>query len=230
MRLQVPFNILLILLILFLSHQTSPQIHIKKFNKKLNRLYLILFVPVFMSSFLFTDNSFPQEVTGKIEGRIVDENGSAIIGVVISASSSSLQGTRTTQTNKDGFYRCILLPPGFYTLKFSHVSYKPITIDNVQVRLGKTSSIGELIMIENPYELEEILVKDSRSLIDPGSTAIGGNFSKNEIEPLPLQRDYQYIPLLLPQINTSFYGDKFSSTGASGIENRYLIDGIEVNS
>ena len=208
----------------FRSYKTSPRNYIIKFKRTFNRFFLISLI----SFFILPVELFAQEVSGKIEGRIVDENGSAVNSVLITASSSTLQGIRTTQTNNDGFYRFIILPPGFYTLKFTHVSYKPITIDNIQVRLGKTSSIGELILIENPYELEEILVKESRSLIDPGSTAIGGNFTKNEIEPLPLQRDYQYIPLLLPQINNSYYGDKFSSTGATGIENRYLIDGIEV--
>jgi hypothetical protein len=224
MRIQVPFNILLVFLLLFLSHQTFPLIYIQKINKTSNRLFLLLLLSVFISSF----ETFAQEITGKIEGRIVDENGSAIIGVVVMVSSLNLQGTRTTETNTDGSYRFILLPPGFYIIKFSHVSYKPVTIDSIQVRLGRTSEVGDFVMTEKAYELEEVLVRDIRSLLDPNSTVIGGNFTKNEIEPIPLQRDYQFIPLLLPQINTSYYGDKFSSAGATGIENRYLIDGIEV--
>ena len=218
------FCTLLAFLILFLSHQTFPRNHIKGVKKKPYQLFFVLLFSFFILSF----NLFAQEVTGEIEGRIIDENGSAIPGVLIDVSSPSLQGTRITQTTKEGFYRFLLLPPGFYTLKFSHISYKPVTIDSIQVRLGRTSEVGDLVMTEKPYELEEVLVRDSRSLLDPNSTATGGNFTKNEIESLPLQRDYKYIPLLLPQINVSFYGDKFSSAGATGIENRYLIDGVEV--
>ncbi len=213
-----------VVLSLFLSNRTFPRIHLKKMNKTSNRHFLILL----LSFFILPLELSAQEITGKIEGRIIDKNGSAVPDALINISSPGLQGTRSTQSNSDGLYRFILLPPGFYKLKFSHISYKPVTIDNIQVRLGKTSSIGDLMMIEKPYELEEILIRDSRNLIDPNSTVVGGNFTKNEIEALPLQRDYQFISLLLPQINISYYGDKFSSSGATGIENRYLIDGIEV--
>jgi hypothetical protein len=224
MRVQVRFYTLLFILIIFLSHQTIPKFYIKILNKASNRNFFILLLSFFILSLELST----QEITGEIEGRIIDKNSSAVPGVLINVSSPGLQGTRSTESNSDGLYRFILLPPGFYTLKFSHISYKPVTIDNIQLRLGKTSSIGDLMMIDKPYELEEILIRDSRNLIDPNSTVVGGNFTKNEIEALPLQRDYQFIPLLLPQINTSYYGDKFSSAGATGIENRYLIDGIEV--
>jgi len=185
---------------------------------------LILLLTLFVIPF----KSVAQNVTGTIEGKIIDDSGSKITGVTININSSVLQGDRTTQTNEDGFFRLILLPPGFYKLEITHISYRPIHIDSVEVRLGKTTNLGKIELVDKPYELDEIIVKDRKNLIDPTSTVSGGNFTKNEIEPLPLQRDYQYIPLLLPQINTSYYGDKFSSAGATGIENRYLIDGIEV--
>ncbi len=224
MRDPTRYCILFSLIALFVSRQTFPRIYFKKIKKKLNQLLLISLLSIFIMPLKL----FAQEVTGKIEGRIVDENGSAISGVLVNVSSSNLQGTRTTETNTDGLFTLILLPPGFYTLKFSHISYKPVTIDNIQVRLGRTSEIGDLVMTENPYVLEEVLIRDSRNLIDPNSTVTGGNFTKEEIDPLPLQRNYQYIPLLLPQINPSYYGDRFSSAGATGIENRYLIDGVDV--
>lgn len=167
-------------------------------------------------------------MTGKIEGLIVDEKGASIPDVVILVSSPVLQGMRTTQTDASGFFRFILLPTGLYTAKITHVAFRPVTIDNIQVRLGNTAFLDSIVLTANPYELKEIVIRNKRNLIDPNSTVSGGNFTKNEIETLPLQRNYRYIPLLLPQINISYYGDKFSNSGATGIENRYLIDGVEV--
>ncbi len=163
-----------------------------------------------------------------MEGRIVDENRSAVPGVVISITSPSLQGARTIQSNQNGYFRFIFLPPDFYTLKASHISYRPVTIDSIQVRLGSTTYLNDLSFIEEPYELDEIIVNDKRNLIDPNSTVTGGNFTMNEIESLPLERNSYFVPLLLPRVNISYYGDEFSYSGATGRENRYLIDGMDV--
>ena len=94
--------------------------------------------------------------------------------------------------------------------------------------MSKTTNLGKIELVDKPYEMEEIVVRDRRNLIDNTSTVTGGNFTREELEPLPLQRNSHYISLLLPQVNTSYYGDEFSYTGSTGLENRYLIDGIEV--
>jgi hypothetical protein len=190
----------------------------------LRRYFQTVFSIVISWQFVLT----AQDVTGRIEGRIVDESGSAIPGVEINVSSPNLPGTRFSQTNAEGYFRLILLPPGFYTAKITHIAYSPLTIDSIQVRLGRSTFTGEIVLEEKPYEMEEIIVEDRRNLIDNTSTVTGGNFTKDEIEPLPLQRNMQYIPLLLPQVNISYYGDEFSYSGATGRENRYLIDGVDV--
>lgn len=218
------FCTLLAFVILFLSYQTFPQSHIQKVKKKSKQIFLIVLSLIFIGQFDLS----AQDVTGRIEGRIVDERGSAIPGVVINISSPDLQGTRFTQTNAEGYFRLILLPPGFYTAKITHIAYRPVTIDSIQVRLGKTTFVSETILIEKPYELEEVVVQDRRNLIDPNSTVSGGNFTKDEIEVLPLQRNYQDIAALLPQVNTSYYGDGPAFSGSTGSDNRFFIDGIDV--
>ena len=223
MSVRVLFCCLFALLFSFLSYQRFSRFDIIN-KKKSNQFFIILL----FTFFILPIGLFAQVVTGKIEGRIRDENSFAVSNVVISVTSPVLQGQRSTQTDEKGYFILNLLPPGFYTANITHITYRPITIDSLQVILGKTTYLSDIVLIENPHELEKIIITENKILIDPTSTVAGGNFTKNEIEPLPLQRDYQYIPLLLPQINTSYYGDKFSSAGATGIENRYLIDGIEV--
>jgi hypothetical protein len=224
MRDPTRYYLVLFLLLLILPYQTSPQSHIQKVKIKSKQVFLILLSLIFIWQFDLS----AQEVTGKIVGRVKDKNGLAISSVLISVSSPDLQGIRSTQTDKDGSFTLVLLPPGFYTAKITHIAYRPVTIDSIQVRLGKTTYAGELVLEEKPYEMGEIIVKDRRILIDPNSTVSGGTFTKTEIENLPLQRNYQDIPLLLPQVNTSFYGDGNSYAGSTGSDNRFFIDGIDV--
>ncbi len=218
------YSVLLSVLRLFLSFKATPIYHIQKFNSRYQKI-----IPIFISIiFICQFELFAQVVTGKIEGRIRDVNGLSVSNVFISVTSTVLQGQRSTQTDDRGYFILNLLPPGFYTVNITRITYRSVTIDSLQVILGKTTYLSDIVLIENPYELDKIIITENKILIDPTSAVSGGNFTKNEIEPLPVQRNYQYIPLLLPQITQSFYQDRFSSAGTTGLENRYLIDGIEV--
>jgi hypothetical protein len=218
MRDPTRFNFLFSFLLLFVSIQASSQTHIQKAKKKSKQIFLILFSSIFIGHI----NLLAQEVTGKIEGRVKDKNGLAVSNIQVMVSSPDLQGIRSTQTDKEGSFSLILLPPGFYTVNLNHISYRSITIDSIQVRLGRATFTGELVLEEKPYEMEEIIVKDRRNLIDNTSTVTGGNFTKDEIEVLPLQRNYQDIAVLLPQVNTSYYGDGNSFSGSTGSDNSII--------
>ena len=99
----------------------SPDFYPNSYTEDTDEIHgnlLILFCLIFIKPI----NLSAQEVTGKIEGRIVDKNGLVIPGAVINLSSPSLQGTRASQSDEKGFFRIILLPPGFYTLEYhSHL-------------------------------------------------------------------------------------------------------------
>src|SRR5262245_36284130 len=56
--------------------------------------------------------------TGTISGHIVDDQGLAIPGATVSASSPSLQGVRTTTTSANGDYIIPFLPAGDYQVTF----------------------------------------------------------------------------------------------------------------
>jgi hypothetical protein len=172
-------------------------------------------------------NISAQEITGTLECRFLNEDDNPVVKVILEVTSPSLQGIRSAESNSDGYIRISLLPPGYYTANISHLSYSKITIDSIRIRLGKTNNLGRLKLESQPVEIQEVLVTDRRNLIDHTTTVTGANFSLQEIEPLPLQRNFQTIPLLLPQINSSFYGDDISYSGTTGLENRILIDGIE---
>lgn len=54
-----------------------------------------------------------------VRGRVVDDDGNPLAGVLVSASSSRLPGPMTTRTTPDGAYGLPSLPPGPYVIAFS---------------------------------------------------------------------------------------------------------------
>ena len=168
-----------------------------------------------------------QDITGNLECYVIDDDDNVITNVIMKVTSPSSQGTRSATSNNEGFIRISLLPPGYYTVNISHISYSIIAIDSIRIRLGKTNNLGRVKLRSQPVEIKEVIVTDKRNLIDHSTTVTGANLTNREIDPLPLERNFQRVPLLLPQINNSFYGDGISFGGTTGLENRILIDGIE---
>jgi len=169
-----------------------------------------------------------QETTGNLDGYLTDEAGDSVPFATVSVSSPSLQGTRQTMSTSTGYYGLFKLPPGEYSVTFSHVSYQEVTYTGIVVGLGRTTTLRDVQLKYKVYEVPEVVVAETKSLIDVTTTTIGANLTRQDFEVLPIERNYQNIPALLPQANESFLGDEVNFAGATGLENKYFIDGIDV--
>jgi len=168
-----------------------------------------------------------QEITGDLEGRLVDEDGQPVAFANVNVISPSLQGGRGVMSTSDGYFGIFKLPVGVYTVKISHVSYQQATYENVSVRLGRTTTIGIITLTSKTFEAEAIVVTEKKKLIDPNSMTIAINLSSEEFQELPVDRNYQEMPALLPHANASFRSDGVNFAGSQGQENRYFLDGVE---
>jgi len=177
--------------------------------------------------FLFSP-VWAQETTGNLEGRILDPKGQPVMGAEVSISSPVLQGIRQGATDPQGYFRFFSLPSGPYTVKIGHPDYQEMTFQDVFIRLGKTSTIGEIRLQTRFREAHEVVVVAEKPVIDIRSTTLGANLSSSQYELLPLQRNYRNLITLLPQANQSFLGDEANFAGATGLENKYFVDGTEV--
>ena len=65
--------------------------------------------------------------TGTITGHAEDAQGGRLPGVTVTASSPSLQGTRSGVTSTNGDYIIPFLPAGDYTVKFELSGFAPRT-------------------------------------------------------------------------------------------------------
>jgi len=202
------------------------------FNRHRNipgRLVMIKGSFLSLAFFLFFSTlGIAQDITGNIEGRIVDSVGTPLFGANISLKSESLQGLRGTSTGDEGYFRIFALPIGSYKVKISFVGYREITFENVQISLGKTTNLGQIRLEQRTYNLREVVVSGERFTVDPTSSTYGGNLNSKDFENLPVDRNYRGMISLLPQANTSYYGDEVNIGGATGFENKYFVDGVEV--
>ena len=73
--------------------------------------------------------------TGKISGRVVDENNQPLIGCNIIVKGTSYGAA----TNLAGEYFILNLPPGIYQISASMIGYGTITIEGTQVIVDLTA-------------------------------------------------------------------------------------------
>jgi hypothetical protein len=169
-----------------------------------------------------------QEVTGSLEGRVFDPEGKPVTDVDVTVQGTSLQGTRQSITDTAGYFHVAALPVGTYDVTLRHVAYHEASFHEVDVRLGKTTSLAEIRLQVRVLEMPPVVVYGERPLIDPTTTTTGGNLRKTVFENIPTERNYRSIITLLPQSNVSYLGDETNVNGATGQENMYYIDGMNV--
>lgn len=169
-----------------------------------------------------------QQITGNLEGQILDPKELPLPAVNIIVSGPHLQGTHGTTTDEKGYFRVLALPPGNYSLHISHVSHYDVTVNDVIVSLSKTTMVGDIKLTTRSLQMPEVIVYGEQSIIDPVSTTYGGNINSAYFQQLPVDRNYRNMSTLLPQANASYYGDEANIGGATGFENKYFVDGVEV--
>ena len=155
----------------------------------------LLLVPVFVVAFFASAQA--QDIRGHLQGRVVDSVGDPIETTEVIVRSTDLQGERSAISDRNGHFVLRWLPVGEYEVEFRRIGYESRIFEGVVVRLGRTATVGEVLLVETPIELEALVARAQRLLIDPESTAGGVNLTPDLFEILPVVGDYRtLIPLV----------------------------------
>jgi hypothetical protein len=170
-----------------------------------------------------------QETSGDIRGRLAGPSG-PVADAVITATSPDLLGSRRTLSASDGVFLFIGLPPGTYALRIQRIGYRPVIVEDVPVRLGRTTGLAAVELEPMTAQIEALTITAPRVSIDPVRTSMGATLDAADLATLPGDRDYRSLLAILPHVNTSYNGDPVNAGGATGLENMFFIDGVNVTS
>jgi outer membrane receptor for ferrienterochelin and colicin len=170
-------------------------------------------------------STYSQSVTGDLIGKILTTGGTPVEGANIVIRSESLQGTRGVTSQSNGAFAFVNLPVGLYSLSITHVAFRPLDVMGIRISLGSTFNTGPLLIEEGSTDLEEVVISDSGISY---RSEISERLAKDRLDNLPVERDFKSAITLLPQVNTSYFGDGLSINGATGAENMFYLNGINV--
>jgi hypothetical protein len=163
--------------------------------------------------------------TGAINGKVTDTQAAVLPGVTVEARSSVLPGPRVAVTAADGSYQLPALPPGDYTVTFTLDGMQTVT-RQLQVQLGEITAADVTMTIAGVSEA--VTVTAGSPMIDKTSAAITSGLSNDEIKSLPIGTQYRDLINLIPGVQYTQDQVRGPSAGASGQDNVYNFDGVNV--
>ncbi|MBI3941205.1 MAG: TonB-dependent receptor [Acidobacteria bacterium] len=178
-----------------------------------------------------------QSVTGTLTGVVRDESGGILAGARVGVKSVETGATREILSDDHGLYTARNLPPGEYVVLAELLGFKTTTRKGIQltvdaeVVVNLTLSVGELA--------EEVVVQSAAPLVETTTAAISGLVDSQQIRELPLNgRDFIQLSTLQQGVVAVRTGDsnqsrgfglKLSVGGARPSQNRFLLDGTDIN-
>jgi len=168
--------------------------------------------------------------TGTISGHVTSAEGEAMPGVTVTATSPSLQGTRSVTTNNNGDYTIPSLPPGEYQVSFQLEGFQEAQ-RSLKVSAAQQTKLDSDLQISGVSE--QIVVTGTYETISTTPQA-STTFERKFVANLPVERDMRNTVLLTPGVSDVGPGGNarlraITISGAQTYENLFLVNGVVVN-
>jgi hypothetical protein len=177
-----------------------------------------------------------QENSGLITGVVTDATGAGVPAATVSAITDLLPKGIETQSDAQGKYILPRLPIGIYSVTVTKPGFSKLVQRNIDVKLGSQIDFNPKLAVGAVAEVVE--VTDSAVSLDVTSSKTSTNISAATFDALPRGRNFHTLLAMAPGVRQepkngtatgAASGGGFQVDGASGAENAFLIDGVDVS-
>lgn len=167
-----------------------------------------------------------ETTTGSIAGRVVDQQNLAVPGATVTVLSP--QGPKTFTTDNDGRFYAPFLTPGTYEIKVDMSGFAPVDRKDVAVRLGQRVDLTLSLQLGGVSE--QVTVSQPSPVVDVSKTTVSTTLDSELLSALPVGRRFSDTLYLAPAVSSGGQvgAANPSIAGGSGLENNYIIDGVNV--
>ncbi|MBV9923490.1 MAG: TonB-dependent receptor [Acidobacteria bacterium] len=171
-----------------------------------------------------------QATTGDIEGRVTDPNGAVIPNVTVNARNQATGLQRSANTDAEGIYRIIQLPPGAYTVTITGASgFQSWTGENAVVTVGSKTPVDAQLSLSGA-DTVNINVYSEGQTVETTRTSVSTTVNERAIQNLPINgRNFQDFATLSPGVIRDPRGGDLSVGGQRGTLNSLQVDGVDNN-
>ena len=180
-------------------------------------------VLAFLAVLLLAAPSLAQEQTGVLTGKVTTDNGESLPGVSVEIKGPS--GTLVAVTDARGEYRFPRVLPGGYKVTARLQGFQTYEASRVPVALGDRAVLNVTLKISSV--METVVVTGDRVQIAVGENQTSTTIASEQISRLPKGRDFTTVVTQAPGVSNEAFLGGISIDGASGSENRFVIDGVD---
>jgi hypothetical protein len=167
-----------------------------------------------------------QEVTGSIAGTVYDTSGAVVPGATVEVTGPNLPRNLTIVSEATGSYAFQSVPAGTYAVTASAAGFNSMKQVGINVVLGRTSRVDFKLAVG--AVAETVTVTGDAVMVDTTSTSSAVAVDKTFFDQLPKGRGFYDLVALAPGARNESKSGGFQIDGASGSENVYYLDGMEV--
>lgn len=167
---------------------------------------------------------FAQETKGSLEGTITDSSGAVIPNATVMVRGNAF--SRKVQTNGQGFYRILAVPPGSYTVTAEAQGFAASGDTAATVILGESTPVN--FTLQAAGATATVTVTGDVAAIDPTSSRVQDNITAKRFEELPKGTNFTSVLQSSPGVQSETKGAGIQIDGSSGAENTFIVDGQEV--
>jgi hypothetical protein len=170
-----------------------------------------------------------QITTGVIQGTVLDQSGAIMIGANVAAKNLDTQQETTQQSDSDGRFVFLSLPPGHYSVTASKAGFTKVIQKDLELTVGQAISLRLNLKVSASSETVEVT---DTATVD--TTQVESSTTLNEITvsttPI-LGRKFEDLLTLTPGVSVvqGPDGDEISFAGQRGIFNNISLDGGDYN-
>ena len=161
---------------------------------------------------------------GRVTGTVIEATSQAPVpGAVVTLTGGSGVKKRV-QTQEDGTYEIVAVPPGTYDMVFSYEGLKPVK-RKVVVNADAATPVNILWTAEAEKE-ETTVVEEERHMTNPDSSQTGQVISVSRLNKSPIGRSYQSASAQVAGVTSA--GANPNVKGGKSNNNRYLVNGLDL--
>jgi hypothetical protein len=187
--------------------------------------------------FVLAVQGYAQSITGSLNGRVVDQQGSAVPDARVTAFEPTKKVTVATNATGVGDFSIAGLAPGTYTVTVEAKGFKKLTRSDVMLNASDKIALGELTLsvgsLSETIEVSAAAVTLQTESVERGSAVTGTQIANINVDgrsPLDLAK-------LIPGVqfttgasyavgNAATGANNFTANGARPSQNQVTLNGI----
>ena len=179
---------------------------------------------VLFTTFALLSEAQAADLAGQIRGRVLDTDGTAVPGTLLTVTSPTMIGPRQAETNEDGEFLLTQLPTGEYRVEAVKPGFNTWATQGVRVSPGGTTTLTVTLALAQGGEV--IIITDTPPVVDVEKVRGGVNLTSAQLRDLPTAgRDYQSVVAVTPGVVGS---GNANMRGGMDSANQFYLDGVNI--